>query len=110
MTTPNRVRRYDLGDLVTLTATIIGTDGITPVTPSWFAFLVRDASGNISTYQMGAAGASVVNPGAGAFLKTITVNIAGSWFYRSVATGLAQSAEEWSFLVDENQTQGTFTL
>jgi hypothetical protein len=110
VTTPNSVRRYQLGDLVTLTATIIGSDGITPAAPSVFMFLVRDASQNVSTYQFGQPGASVGNPGAGAFFKDVTVNVAGSWYYRSIATGGAQSVEEWAFLVDENLTQQTFTL
>lgn len=103
MTTPNGVSRYKPGALVELTATIIGTDGLTPVTPSWFAFLVKTPDGSVATFAMGAAGASVINTGAGAFFKTITASAVGSWFYRAEATGLVQDAQEWAFLVDPSQ-------
>lgn len=100
MTTPNGVSRYKPGALVELTATIIGTDGITPAQPSWFAFLVKTPNGSVATFAFGAAGASVVSPGAGAFFKTITADQVGSWLYRAEATGLVQDAQEWAFLVD----------
>lgn len=94
---------YDLGDMVTITATVVGSDGVTPITPSYFAFLVENPQGSVATYVFGAAGASVLNPAAGAFSKDVsvdaTVGYVGSWFYRSVATGKVQAVSEWSFLV-----------
>lgn len=104
---PALIAVYDVGDMVTLTATVLGTDGVTPVTPSYFAFLVKNPAGSVATYVFGAAAASVLNPGAGAFSKDVSVDAAtwavGSWFYRSVATGKVQAADDWSFLVAPNQ-------
>lgn len=102
MTTPNGVSRYKPGALVELTATILGTDGVTPAQPSWFAFLVKTPDGSVATFVFGAAGASVISPGAGAFFKTVTASAVGSWFYRAEATGLVQDAQEWSFIVDDS--------
>lgn len=99
MTRPNGVSEYDIGDLVQIRATVIGTDGITPAQPSTFMFLVKNGAGSVATYALSDASASVGNPGAGAFFKDVNIDGAGSWFYRSMATGLTQSAEEWSFLV-----------
>lgn len=100
---PAQITVYDLGDMVTLTATILGTDGVTPIQPSYFAFLVQNPQGSVGTYVFGAAGASILNPAAGAFSKDLsidaTVGYVGSWFYRSVATGRVQTADDWSFLV-----------
>lgn len=100
---PPLVSVYDAGDMVTLTATVLGTDGVTPITPSYFAFLVGNPQGSVATYVFGAAAASILNPGAGAFSKDVSVDFAtwaiGSWFYRSIATGKVQAADEWSFLV-----------
>lgn len=104
---PAQIADYDLGDMVTLTATVLGTDGVTPVQPSYFAFLVENPQGSVATYVFGAAGASILNPGNGAFSKDIsidpTVGYVGSWFYRSVATGRVQAADEWSFLVQASR-------
>lgn len=99
MTTPNNVNVYDIGDMIQLRATVIGTDGATPAQPSWFTFLVKPPNGSVATYALGASGASVVNPGAGAFFKDVSIDQAGSWYYRSIATGAVQAAEEWAFLV-----------
>lgn len=99
MTTPNRVRQYEIGDMVQLVATVIGSDGVTPAQPSYFAFLVKDAYGTVATYATTDATASVLNPTTGVFLKDISVLAPGSWFYRAQATGHVQAAEEFSFLV-----------
>lgn len=105
MATPKFTGRYDRGDLVTLTATVVGTDGVTPAQPSYFAFLVKDANGSVTTYVFGASGASVINPGTGAFSKDVSLDPAvpdGKWYYRAIATGAVQAVEEWSFLVDRS--------
>lgn len=100
---PAVIDSYDAGDMVTLTATVVGTDGITPITPSYFAFVVQNAAGAFATYVSGVAGASVLNPGQGAFSKDISIDRAasavGSWFYTSLATGKVQAVGEWAFLV-----------
>lgn len=103
MTVPSSVNRHDIGDLITLRATVVGTDLVTPVQPSWFAFLTKDGNGSVATYVFGQAGASVANPTAGCFSRDITADGAGVWWYRAVATGLAQAAEEWTFVVDPSR-------
>lgn len=103
MSVPSGVNRHDIGDLVTLRATVVGTDLITPVQPSYFAFTWRNSGGSVATYVFGAAAASVINPTAGCFYRDITVDVDGPWYYRSVATGMVQAAEEWSFLVDPSR-------
>lgn len=100
---PPLIAVYDPGDMVTLTATVLGTDGVTPISPSYFAFLVQNAAGGFATYIFGAAAASVLNPGAGAYSKDVSIDrvasSVGSWFYTSIATGKVQTVDEWSFLV-----------
>ena len=102
MTTPNFIGKYDLGDTVQLRATVLGTD-LAPAQPSAFLFLLKSPNGSVASATFGAAGASIVNPGAGAFFKDVTVAPdpanAGTWFYMALATGMISSAEEWSFLV-----------
>lgn len=103
MSAPSSVNRHDIGDLVTLRATVVGTDLQTPVQPSYFAFTWRNPAGTVATYVFGVGGASVANPTAGCFFRDITVDVDGAWYYRAVATGLVQAAEEWSFLVDPSR-------
>lgn len=104
---PAQIDSYELGAMVTLTATVLGTDGLTPVSPSYFAFLVLNPAGVYATYVFGAAGASVLNPGTGAFSKDVSVDrspsAVGSWFYTSIATGKVQAVEEWGFLVEPSK-------
>lgn len=103
---PALVAIYDLGDMVTLRATVLGTDGQTPVAPSSFEFRLMNPAGVVATYVFGQAGASIVSPGAGAFFKDVsitpTILSVGSWYYWSLATGLVQAADVWSFMVAPN--------
>lgn len=101
MTVPSTVNRHDIGDLVTLRATVVGTS-LAPVQPSYFAFTTKNPAGSVATYVFGTAGASIANPTDGCFYRDITTDLDGAWYYRSVATGIAQAAEEWSFLVDRS--------
>ena len=98
MTTPQSVTRYDLLDLAQLRATFLSTDALTPADPSTMMFLVKNPNGSVATYAFGAAGASVVRTATGAYFKDLTVDVVGSWFYRSYGTGGVQASEEWSFL------------
>lgn len=102
MTIPPAVGRYDIGDLITLAATVVASDLITPANPSYFAFTVKSPAGTVATYVFGAAGASIRNPGNGAYAKDITADIDGIWYYRALATGLVQATEEWTFIVDRS--------
>ena len=96
MTTPAQVSRYDLYDLVRLVATTVASDGVTPADASTMQFLVRNPSGSVATYTGS-------RTGVGAYIRDITVNVVGSWYYRGVATGGAQANEEWTFIVDRSQ-------
>lgn len=99
MTTPPNISWYDLGDLVRVSATIIGTDGVTGVMPSSFYFLVRNPLGTVGTYQYGAGGASIQALASYVFAKDLSADYAGTWYYRAMATGVGQGAEEWLFFV-----------
>lgn len=100
--TPETVSRYDIGDLVQLRATFLGTDGVTPADPSTMVFSTINPFGTIASYSFGAAGASVIRTGAGAYFKEVTVDVPGQWYYRAQGTGGAQAAEEWPFIVNES--------
>lgn len=99
MATPRYVTQYDLGDLVRISATLIGTDGVSGVSPSMFMFIVKNPLGSVATAQFGQAAASVNAAASNAFYKDLSVDYAGTWYYRSMATGLGQGAEDWSFFV-----------
>ena len=101
MTTPNYVNRYRLGDLVHAVCTFVTTDGITPADPSMVMILLRDPAGNVSTTLYPVPG-GISRAGVGAYTYDFTVNSVGSGFYRWVATGIVQAAEEWTFLVDRS--------
>lgn len=97
---PAEVERYDLFDSFRQTATFVSTDLVTPADPSTVLFLVKNPLGTVSTYSYGAAGASIVRDGVGAYRRDQTLDVVGSWFYRSQGTGGVQAADEWSLLVD----------
>lgn len=95
--------RYDVGDLVRMRATVVSTDGITPADASTVSWLVMSA-GSVGTYQsVGGAGGSIGRAGVGAYFKDVTVDVYGDWVYRVIATGGAQTAEEWQFTVDHSK-------
>lgn len=99
MTTPPNISQYDLGDLVGIVATVIGTDGVTGIMPSMFMFLVRNPLGTVASYQFGAGGASIRAVASYVFEKDISADLPGTWVYRGMATGAGQSTEEWRFFV-----------
>lgn len=99
---PAAVDRYDLYDMFRQTATFVSTDLTTAADPSTILFLVKNPLGTVSTYSYGAAGASIVRTGVGAYLRDQTLDVAGSWFYRAQGTGGVQAADEWSLLVDQS--------
>jgi hypothetical protein len=104
VTVPNSVGRYDVGDLVRVVASFIGTDGITAVMPSQILLIVKNAQGSVASYQYGAGGASIQALASNVFAKDIDtgVNPGGKWSYRWAATGQGQAAEEWTFLVQDS--------
>ena len=100
MTAPGAVSRYDLNDLTRLVATFCSTDGITTADPSTITLYVKDPAGSVASYVYGAAGASVVKVGVGAYARDLSLGSwVGSWFYRWEGTGGVQAAEEHLLLV-----------
>lgn len=102
MTTPLQISRYDVLDLVRVTATFVGTDGVTAADPSTVMVYVKDPAGTVATYSFGQAGASITRAGVGAYYKDITVTTSGTWFYRVYATGGVQASEEYGFEVNRS--------
>lgn len=97
MGTPRFISQVDVGDMRRIVATVIGTDGVNGAMPSMFIYLVKNPLGSVGTFIYGQAGASITPLSSYSFAKDISVDYAGTWYYRAVATGLAQDAEEWSF-------------
>lgn len=100
---PAHVEMYWPGDMVTLRATFCGTDLVTPADPSVVYFEVKDPWGGLASFTYGAAAASVIRSGVGAYQHDYQIprvaSAAGLWPYAGVGTGLVQAAIEWSFQV-----------
>ncbi len=100
---PAHVDLYQPGDMVTLRATFVSTDLVTPADPSHVYFELRDPWGALASFPYGVAAASVVRVGVGAYVHDHqtprAASAAGDWFYAGVGTGLLQAAEEWTFRV-----------
>lgn len=99
MTTPDTVARYDLQDLVRITATYLNTASV-PGDPSTIMFLVANPLGSVATYAYGSA--SVTRVPTGAYYVEIVPSIAGTWHYRAHGTGGIQANEEHAFIVDRS--------
>jgi hypothetical protein len=103
---PDSVSRYDPGDLIRMVATFVSTDNVTPADPSTIFLFVKDASGIVGTYQYGAAGASIIRVGVGAYARDHSIPFsnaaAGSWHYTYLGTGGVQAVSAWSFLVNRS--------
>lgn len=87
---------YDIGDLVELHLLVTGSEG-TPVTPATVELIVRDPTGEVTTYDY--ALGTVVRSDVGSYLVQLTPRKAGIWVYRWVTTGVGQGAEERRFYV-----------
>jgi hypothetical protein len=101
---PDSVSRYNPGAMARLVATIVSTDGVTPADASVIDIFVKDSQGTVTTYRF--PGGSVIRVGTGAYAHDhqipYSANAVGSWFYGYLATGGAQAAEEWSFIVERS--------
>ena len=93
---PREVDRYDVGDLVRVVASYVGTDGVTPANPSMVTVQVMNPLGSVATARFGVS--SVVQVGSAAYAHDFTITNPGSWFYRWEGTGNVQAAEVWSLL------------
>jgi len=93
---PRQVDRYDVGDLVRVVASYVGTDGLTPAKPSYVQVQVMNPLGSVATAAFGSG--SVVQVGSAAYAHDFTITHPGSYFYRWLGTGLVQAAEVWELL------------
>lgn len=87
---------YDIGDLVQLNVLVTGSEG-TPVDPETVELVVRDPTGEVTTYDY--ALGTVVRTDVGSYLVQLTPDQPGTWVYRWVTTGVGQGAEERRFYV-----------
>ena len=88
---------YDVGDLITTTGTWTDTDD-DPLDPTAVFFSFRDPSGNVTSYTYG-VGAQITKTSTGIYTCNISIDKAGTWYYRWYATGTGQAAQEDYFLV-----------
>ena len=103
MSTPDRISRYDLNDLVHLSVGFVSTDGVTFADPSTVVLYLRNPAGSVASYvNTAGAGGSINRAAVGRFAKDVTADAVGSWFYRWAGTGGIQANEEWSFIVDRS--------
>ena len=96
------VNRYDVKDLVRMTALFKNAAG-TLIDPSGtITFKYQDPSGNESPFTCvgGTSGASIVRDSAGTYHLDIDADEAGTWYYRAESTGVGQAADEQIFIVD----------
>lgn len=91
---------YDIGDRVRMTATVVTSGGVA-ADPTEVTFKVQDPSGNEATYlySMGL----VTRTSAGVYYLEVTVDEAGTWYYRANGTGAVIAADEEYFYVRESQ-------
>lgn len=97
---------YQVGDAVRVATSTAFTDA-TPAAfdPDVVRGKFRDPSGNITTYVYG-TDSELVKDGAGDYHFDITVDEAGTWYYRmegETAGGAAQGAAEGTFEVEASQ-------
>lgn len=102
MSTPTAVSRYDLYDLIRLTATFVSTDLVTPADASSITLYVRSPVGSVASYPYLQPGASVMRDGAGRYWREITPDMDGDWSYFWRGTGGVQANEQWQFNVQKS--------
>ena len=79
--------RYQVGDLVTLSASwdFFGT----PTDPTGITFQTKDPNGNVLSYTFG-SNPNVTRYETGVYLCTVTVGLSGLWNWRAQGTGAIQ--------------------
>lgn len=103
MSTPDRVHRYDVNDLVRFAVSFVSTDGVTLADATHVTFHVKNPLGSVASYlNSGGIGGSITRVAVGQFAKEMTLDLVGSYFYRWSGTGGVQANEEWSALVDRS--------
>ena|SRR5438105_2425749 len=88
---------YLVGNVIRLTAIWVDPNNANaPIDPNTITFKYVDPTG-LSTTAIYPAG--VIRDGVGVYHLDIPVNVAGTWWYDSIATGAGVSRAENSFVV-----------
>jgi len=88
---------YDIGDLVKVSATFTDvTDDA--IDPDVVIFAFKDPVGATTTYTYN-EDAELVRDSLGTYHVNVSVDSAGTWYYRWSSTGTGQAAEEDHFVV-----------
>ncbi len=91
---------YDIGDRARLTATVTTSGGVA-ADPTEVTFKVQDPSGNETTYLY--SNGAVTRTSAGVYYVEVTLDEAGTWYYRANGTGAVIAADEEFLYVRESQ-------
>jgi hypothetical protein len=88
---------YDIGDLVRVQATFLGSGGLADPSQVWF--LIRDGAGNNATHRYGLTPSAIFRATVGGYYIDVDVaSSVGDWRYRWEGTGNnVQVAEESTF-------------
>ena len=90
---------YDIGDAVKLAAAF--TSSSVAADPTTVTLKVKDPSGNESTYTY--ALGQVIRESVGNYYKIVSLDEAGTWYYRFVGTGAVETAAEGFLYVRESE-------
>ncbi len=88
---------YDIGDLVKVAGAFTDVDD-QDVDPTTVTFKFTDPSGNTTTYIY-ETDDELVQDSKGHYHANVSIDEAGTWFYRWESTGTGQAAEEGHFVV-----------
>lgn len=90
------VNRYDVGDVVKLTASFVDDAG-DPVDPTTVSLYIQDPSGNVATetYNPG----NITRVSEGNYRYDLAIDEHGSWLWRWESTGTGQAGGESELVV-----------
>lgn len=90
---------FTRGDIARVSGTIAGTANLDPGT---VYAQVMAPGGSVTTYQYG-VDAAVNKPAVGIYYIDVSLDIAGTWYYRFYSTGTGQAvAADQSLVVQES--------
>lgn len=92
--------QYEIGQLIALSARFFNKRGKN-TDPATVTLKVKAPDGTVSTYTY--ANGEVVRDEQGVYHRNVTVDAAGKWSYRFVATGGGQAAGEKTFIVARSE-------
>ncbi len=95
------VNRYDVKDLVRVTALFKNSGGTLTDPPGTITMKYQDPTGNetVETYYGGTT-VHIVRDGTGTYHLDIDADEGGTWYYRAEAVGTGQAADEQMFICD----------